>query len=235
MANQQVGGAQNKQSSQTRRQDHRESIDDMERLGWMSGAPQSESSAGNFREFVRRVVKRFYWEEYSNTYNVCKSVFSGTARLEVSFIGRLNWESTRSVMVGAVAELPVHEAVKARAQADMGVSSKSSFEVMVGLSVSVEVNVGEVVAHTVARQAGLGHLCVTMRDRYLTADGTGDRFMAMWRDSSGLTHRWWAGNTAPSCPMSQVTDNGIAGTIANVILANGLERYFNYQTLRLNG
>lgn len=234
MGNQQVGGAQNKQSSQTRRQDHRESIDDMERLGWLSGAPASESSAGNFREFVRRVVKRFYWEEYSNTYTVCRSVFSGNAELTAGFLGRINWEATQRVMAGAVAELPVNPAVKARAEADVGVSSKTSFEVTVGLNVTLNVNIGEVVAHTVARQAGLGHLCVTMRDRYLTADGTGDRFMAMWRDSTGLTHRWWAGNTAPSCPMSQVTDNGIAGTIANVVIANGLERHFNYQTLRLN-
>jgi hypothetical protein len=231
----QVSGTRTKQAAQTSYQDHSEAID-IEPLGWMSQAPPRESGAGNFPQFVRLVVKRYYWQEYSNIKQSCLAVIQAEVRLNVSFAGSLNWESTRSIMASAVAEAPVNPMVKARAQADVGVSSKSSFSVQVGLTANVTINVGQVVAHVVARQAGLGAVMTWFRDTYTTASGAPNRRIALWRPSSGTTvHRWSAGNPWPasSCPPGEVDSNGIMGTAWNTVFNNHIMQHYDHQRIRL--
>lgn len=231
----QVSGTRTKQAAQTSFQDHTESID-IEPLGWMSQAPQRESTAGNFPQFVRLVVKRYYWQEYSNIKQACLSVLEAKVQLNVNFAGNLNWEATQSIMASAVAEAPVNPAVKARAQADIGVSSKSSFSLQIGLTVNVTINVAQVVAHVVARQAALGAVVTWFRDTYSTANGAPNRRMAIWRPSSGnTTHRWWAGNAyaANSCPPQVVENNGITGTAWNMVFSNRIAQHYDASSLRL--
>lgn len=231
----QVSGTRTKQAAQTSYQDHSEAIE-IEALGWMSQAPPGESSAGNFAQFVRLVVKRYYWQEYDNIKKACLGVLDAKVEFHVNFAGNINWEATQSIMLGAVGEAPVNPAVKARAQADIGVSSKSSFSIQVGLSVNVTVNVAQVVAHLVARQAGLGNVMTWFKDTYNTASSASGRRITMWRPSSGnTTHRWSAGNPWPdgTCPPGPIETNGVIGTAWNTAYNNHILTHYDYRRVRL--